>query len=60
MKGALALVASMPWREPVGVTVCTAYDVPPPLLSGLAPTMVAEVPSAYRDVSRRTRDTSPR
>lgn len=49
---ALELVARLPFRGEPQVTVCSAYHVVPPLTSGIAPTMVAEVRAAYRDSLR--------
>jgi nucleotide-binding universal stress UspA family protein len=54
--GALALVAGLPLRTEPRVTVCSVWDLPQPLSSGLAPTMVVEARDAYRDVARRARE----
>lgn len=54
--GALALVARLPLRVAPHVTVCSVWDLPRPLGSGLAPTMVVEARDAYRDVADRARE----
>lgn len=53
---ALELVARLPLRGGAAITVCSAYDVPRPFSSGLAPTMVAQVNAAYRDSLRWARE----
>ncbi len=45
--GALSLLAGLPFRAAPVVAVCTAFDVPAPLSSGIAPTMRAQVWSAH-------------
>lgn len=44
---ALSLLARLPFRAAPVVAVCTAFDVPAPLSSGIAPTMRAQVWSAH-------------
>jgi nucleotide-binding universal stress UspA family protein len=43
---ALLLLARIPFRAPPKVAVCTVFEVPAPLSSGIAPTLRAEVWSA--------------
>ncbi len=45
---ALELVARLPFRNPSAVTVCTVYESVAPLVSGIAPTMVAQVHAAHQ------------
>lgn len=53
---ALDLVASLPFREAVRVTVCTIYEAVAPLESGIAPTMVDQVRAAHREDLREARE----
>ncbi|MEX1170075.1 MAG: universal stress protein [Chloroflexota bacterium] len=46
---ALDLIARLPLTNDPPVIVCSAFDVVQPLSSGLAPTMVGQVRTAYRD-----------
>ena len=46
---ALGLVARLPFRHAVSVTVCAVYETVAPLVSGVAPTMVAQVHAAHRE-----------
>ncbi len=52
---ALELVAGLPFRSTVTVTVCAAYEVVAPLASGVAPTMVGEVHAAHQADLREAR-----
>jgi nucleotide-binding universal stress UspA family protein len=45
---ALDLVARLPFRNANAVTVCTVYESVAPLVSGIAPTMVAQVHAAHQ------------
>lgn len=49
---ALELVTRLSLRTSPEVTVCSAFDVVPPFTSGVAPTMVAQVRTAYHDSLR--------
>jgi nucleotide-binding universal stress UspA family protein len=40
---ALSLLAKLPFRSPPRVAVCTAFEVPAPLSSGIAPTLRSQV-----------------
>lgn len=53
---ALELIATLPLRSGVDVTVCAAYEVTAPLCSGIAPTMIAQVNAAHRDSLRWARE----
>ncbi len=52
---ALELVARLPFRHAVSVTVCAVYETVAPLVSGVAPTMVAQVHAAHREDLREAR-----
>ena len=52
---ALDGVGSLPLRQGISVTVCTAYEVVAPLRSGIAPTMFAQVDAARREDLRLAR-----
>lgn len=53
---ALDLVAGLPFREAVSVTVCTIYEVMVPLASGIAPTLVDQVRAAHLEDLREARE----
>ncbi len=52
---ALDLVARLPLKTAPRVTVCTAYEVVAPMSSGIAPTMVLTVETAYGEELREAR-----
>jgi nucleotide-binding universal stress UspA family protein len=52
---ALDLVSGLPLKGAVSVTVCAVYEVVSPLMSGLAPTMVAQVHTAHQEDLREAR-----
>ena len=49
---ALTQVTTLPWREPIEVTICTTYEVARPILSGATPALASDLLAAHSDVSR--------
>lgn len=53
---ALTQVSTLPWREPIEVTICTTYEVAPPVLSGATTALASDLLAAHSDVSRWARE----